>query len=75
MLGSGSTTNPNLRLSIKEEEYVLSQLIQRNYDKRRGLAAFRSTTKRPPISGKKHTVPPIGLYEHKFKGNQVPTQA
>jgi len=42
ILGSGNQTNPNIRLSAKEEEYVLSQLIQRNFDRRRGLSCFNS---------------------------------
>lgn len=74
VLGSGSATNPNLRLTQKEEEYVLSQLIQRNFEKRRGNAAFRSTASRPDINGKKHVVPPLGLYEHKFKGAIIEKQ-
>jgi hypothetical protein len=44
ILGGGTKTNPNIRLSMKEEEYVLSQLMQRNFDKRRGLSVFLSKT-------------------------------
>ena len=40
LLGGGTKTNPNIRLSQKEEEYVISQLMQRNFDKRRGLSVF-----------------------------------
>jgi len=33
-LGTGAKTNPEIRLNVKEEEYILSQLIQKNYDTR-----------------------------------------
>lgn len=81
ILGGGTKTNPNIRLSMKEEEYVLSQLMQRNFDKRRGLSVFLSKTQRSNINAQiinmngleqKKVVPPVGIYEHKFnkKGNQ-----
>jgi hypothetical protein len=68
LLGGGTMTNPSIRLSEKEQEYVLSQLIQRNYDKRRGIACFNSRTLRSKINGMeyKKVVPPLGIYEHKF---------
>ena len=66
ILGSGNKTNPGIRLSVKEEEYVLSQLIQKNFDKRRGLSVFNSKTKRLQLMGQYKLGPPIGIYEHKF---------
>jgi hypothetical protein len=74
LLDGGAKTNPGLRLNYKEEEYVLSQLMQKNYDVRKGQAVFKSKTGRCDISGKKGntSVPPVGLYEHKFgKSNLV----
>lgn len=77
LLDGGAKTNPGLRLNYKEEEYVLSQLMQRNFDVRKGQAVFKSKTGRCDISGKKGntSVPPVGLYEHKFgKGNLMGTK-
>ena len=71
LLGGGTKTNPNIRLSQKEEEYVISQLMQRNFDKRRGLSVFLSKTQRKEINAddKKKVGPPVGIYEHGFKKN------
>lgn len=33
-------TNMKMRLNQREQEYVLSQVIQSNFDKRRGLSVF-----------------------------------
>lgn len=66
ILCSGNQTNPNIRLSAKEEEYVLSQLIQRNFDKRRGLSVFNSKSKRSSLLKAKGLAPPVGIYEHQF---------
>lgn len=66
ILCSGNQTNPNIRLSAKEEEYVLSQLIQRNFDKRRGLSVFNSKSKRTTLVKDDKQQPPVGIYEHQF---------
>ena len=67
LLGGGAKTNPHLRLNNKEEEYVLSQLMQKNYDIRNSQAVFKSKTGRSKIDGNKQfMVPPVGLYEHQF---------
>ena len=71
ILGSGAQTNPMIRMSVKEEEYVLSQLIQKNFEKRRGLSVFNSKTARLQALGHKQFGPPIGLYEHKFNQSAV----
>ena len=34
--GTTSMTNPQIRLSKHEEDYVLSQLVQKNFEIRRG---------------------------------------
>ena len=64
----GAKTNPGTRLTTKEEEYVISQLIQKNFDKRRGISVFQSKTQRSKINGfnDKKIIPPIGIYEHQF---------
>ena len=66
--GFASKTNPAIRLTTKEEDYVLSQLIQKNFEHRRGLSIFQSKTGRSKINGYEHkkVIPPVGLYEHKF---------
>ena len=66
--GTTSMTNPLIRLSAIEEDYVLSQLVQKNFEIRRGQSIFQSKTKRSKINGfqDKKIIPPIGLYEHKF---------
>jgi hypothetical protein len=68
LLGGGKMTNPNIRLSNKEQDYVLSQLMQRNFDKRRGISVFNSKTVRTQINGNdsKKVIPPVGIYEHKY---------
>ena len=66
ILCSGNQTNPSIRLNAKEEEYVLSQLIQRNFDKRRGLSVFTSKSKRSSMLKVDKQAPPVGLYEHEF---------
>ena len=53
LLGGGAKTNPHLRLNNKEEEYVLSQLMQKNYDIRNSQAVFKSKTGRSKIDGNK----------------------
>jgi len=71
LLDGGAKTNPGLRLNYKEEEYVLSQLMQKNFDARKGQAVFKSKTGRSKINGAKgnSAIPPVGLYEHKFGNN------
>jgi hypothetical protein len=66
ILCGGKKTNPQLRLTEKEEEFVLSQLIQMNYDRRRGQSVFKSKTGRSNFTNLKTGAPPVGFYEHKF---------
>lgn len=47
----GAKTNPHLRLSSKEQEYVLGQLMQKNYDIRSGQSIFKSKTGRSKLGG------------------------
>ena len=53
------------RLNQREQEYVLSQVIQQNFDKRRGLSVFQSKSARTSFAPKSQA-PPVGIYEHKF---------
>jgi hypothetical protein len=39
-------SNGKSRLNKREQEYVLSQIIQHNFDKRRGLSVFQSKSAR-----------------------------
>jgi hypothetical protein len=69
IIGGGGKSNPRMQLSYKEEDYVISQLIQKNYDTRRGLSVFKSKTGRSSLiqsQGAKRgaQVPPLGQYEH-----------
>jgi len=68
LLGTGAMTNNNVRLSTKEEEYVLSQLMQKNFDARTGQAVFKSLTGRTTFKDKKAGTinPPMGFYEPQF---------
>lgn len=73
LLQSGKKTQPSLQLNKKEQEYIYSQLIQQNYDKRQGNSVFKSKTVRSTFTdtSKKMTSPPPGLYEPKFiKGHE-----
>ena len=47
---------------------MLSQLIQRNYDKRRGMSVFSSKSNRGQFT-KSKPGPPVGIYEHRFPGS------
>lgn len=67
LVEGGAKTNPQLRLSSKEQEYVLGQLMQKNYDIRSGQSVFKSKTGRTTLGGNSlFQAPPVGLYEHKF---------
>ena len=69
MIGGGGKSNPNLQLNNKEQEYVISQLIQKNYDTRRGLSVFKSRTGRSSLIQGVHRgsqIPPVGQYEHQY---------
>lgn len=72
MIGSGCNSNPKIRLNDEEEKYIISHLIQKNFDKRRGLSAFKSKTKRSIIGQKKpyvvipNNIPPPGFYLPKY---------
>ena len=67
MVGKGCLSNHAIRLSAIEKDYVISQLMQRNFDKRRGLHIFKSATKRSELNQKKnYVVPPVGFYNQGF---------
>ena len=63
VLGGGGKSNPRMLLNNKEEDYVISQLIQKNFDTRRGLSVFKSKTGRTSFISKARKgtqIPPIG---------------
>ena len=71
VVGGGGKSNPRMQLTQREEDYVISQLIQKNFDTRRGLSVFKSKTGRSSIiktqgSKRSSQIPPIGQYEHQF---------
>jgi hypothetical protein len=48
--------------------------MQKNFEKRRGISFFNSTTKRPDVneSERKKIAPPVGLYDPKFESRHFP---
>ena len=66
-----------MRLNTKEQEYVISQLMQKNYDNRQGYSSFKSKTIRSTFTDSKsmQNNPPPGLYEPKFNNGKSPTNS
>ena len=73
VLGTGAKTNPDMRLNYKEQEYVLSQLLQKNYENRQGFSVFKSKTGRSAFIKSKNNNPPCGFYEQKFENGRNTT--
>ena len=48
--------------------------MQKNFEKRRGVSFFNSTTKRPDVneSENKKITTPVGLYDPKFEARPFP---
>jgi hypothetical protein len=67
MLNSNSKTAPEVRLNPREQQYVYSKLMQRNFNNRQCHSVFKSQTNRLTLGNNKHQCnPPPGLYEPKF---------
>jgi hypothetical protein len=68
ILSTGAKTGHKLRLNPQEQEYVFTQLMQQNFNKRQGNAVFKSRTMRSTFTDNKQAEsnPPPGLYEPKF---------
>lgn len=68
ILQTGQQSKPNTRLNPKEQEYLYSKLIQKNFSNRQCHSVFKSKTNRQTLGQNKQLLsnPPPGLYEPQF---------